>query len=72
MKDVILSIPDKEYPFFMKLVKSLDFVKVKEPKEKIPTKTEFLKGFEEAIQEVNDIKAGKKKGSTLKEFLDEL
>ncbi len=33
---------------------------------------EFLKGLEEAIQEVNDIKAGKKKGTTLREFLDEL
>lgn len=41
MKDIVLSIQDEEYPFFMKLVQSLDFVKVKEPKEKILTKENF-------------------------------
>lgn len=72
MKDIVLSIPDKEYPFFMKLVKSLDFVKIKQPKENVPTNEEYLEGLREAVQEVNDIKAGKKKGTTLKEFLNEL
>lgn len=56
----------------MKLIKSLDFVTVKELKDKPPTKEEFLNGMSQAVQEVNDIKAGKKKGQSLKGFLDEL
>ncbi len=72
MKDIVISIPDKEYTFFMKLVKSLDFVTVKEPGDKPPTKEEFLNGLQQAVQEVNDIKAGKKKGQPLKDFLSEL
>ncbi len=72
MKDIVVSIPDKEYAFFMKLVKSLDFVIVKEPEDNPPTKQEFLNGLQQAVQEVNDIKAGKKKGQSLTNFLNEL
>ncbi len=32
MKDITLSVPEKDYSFFMKLIKNLDFVQVKEPK----------------------------------------
>ncbi|MCY7422313.1 MAG: hypothetical protein LH478_11290 [Chitinophagaceae bacterium] len=72
MKDIVVSIPDKEYTFFMKLVKSLDFVIIKELEDEPPTKQEFLNGLQQAIKEVNDIKAGKKKGQSLKDFLNEL
>jgi hypothetical protein len=72
MKDVVVSIPDKDYTFFMKLIKRLDFVTIKEAEDKPPTKQEFLNGLQQAVQEVNDIKAGKKKGQSLKDFLNEL
>lgn len=72
MKDIVVSIPDKEYRFFMKLVKSLDFVIVKELQDKPPTKQEFLNGLQQAVQDVNDIKAGKKQGQSLKDFLNEI
>ena len=72
MKDILISVPDKEYPFFMKLVKQFNFVTIKESIDKPPTKDQFLNGLREAIEEVNDIKAGKKKGQPLKEFLNEL
>jgi len=72
MKSITLSVPDKDYAFFMKLVKSLDFVQVKDKAQKPPTKEEFLNGLREAVEEVKQIKAGKKKASSLKEFLDEL
>ena len=72
MKDILVSIPDKEYTFFMKLVKSLDFVTVKDHEDKPPTKQEFLNGLQQAIQEVNDIKTGKREGQSLKDFLNEL
>ncbi|MCY7311942.1 MAG: hypothetical protein LH619_14290 [Chitinophagaceae bacterium] len=38
MKDITVSVPDNEYPFFMKLVKNLDFVTIKEPTQKMPAK----------------------------------
>ena len=32
MKNITLSVPDKDFPFFIKLVKNLDFVQIKEAK----------------------------------------
>lgn len=72
MKDIIISVPDREYPFFMKLVKQFNFVTIKEANDEPPTKNQFLDGLREAIEEVNDIKAGKKKGQPLKDFLNGL
>ena len=72
MKDIVISIPDNEYGFFMKLIKNLDFVTIKEPEEQTPSKEEFLNGLKEAVEEVKEMKAGKKKGQTLEEFLNEL
>jgi hypothetical protein len=72
MKDILISVPDKEYPFFMKLVKQFDFVTIRDTKDSAPSKKQFLDGIREAVEEVNDIKAGKKKGQSLKDFLNEL
>ena len=41
-------------------------------KEMPPAKKELLKGIKEALQEVKQIESGKKKGTSLKQFLDEL
>lgn len=72
MRDIVISVPDKEYPFFMKLVKQLNFVTIKDTNDDPPSKKQFLDGLREAIEEVNDIKAGKKKGQPLKDFLNGL
>ena len=74
MKDITLSVPEKQYPFFMELVKNLDFVHVKEPKKaKVSaSKQKFLNEFKEAVEELNLIKAGKLKGRPFQELLDEL
>jgi hypothetical protein len=72
MKDIIVSVPDKEYPFFMKLVKKFDFVTIKQADKMPPNKQQFLNGLRDGVQEVNEIKAGKKKGQSLKDFLNEL
>jgi len=74
MKDVILSVPVKDYSFFMKLIKNLDFVQVKEPrKAKISAaKQKFLDEFKEAVEELNMVKAGKLKGKPFQELIDEL
>jgi len=74
MKDITLSVPEKEYPFFIKLVKKLDFVEIKEPKKaKISaSKQKFLDEFKEAVEELNMVKAGKLKGKPFQELIDEL
>lgn len=71
MKQVILSVPDKKYEFFIELVKSLEFVKeVEEVRE--PGKKETLEGIRQAVEEMKLVKAGKLKGRPAQELLDEL
>ena len=70
MRQVTLHIPDKKYPLFIELVKSIDFIKKIEEEE--PTKEQILKGMKEAVQEVNLIRAGKLKGIKAKDLLNEL
>jgi hypothetical protein len=72
MKDITLSVPDNEYSFFIKVVKQFDFVQIKEKKKRKTAKQEFLDGLKEAVEEVNQIKAGKLKGRPFQELLDEL
>lgn len=38
MKTISISVPDKEYEFLLKLLKNLDFVKVKDESMSIPEK----------------------------------
>jgi len=71
MKQITLNIPDKNYSFFMELVKSLDFVK----KVKIdddPTKERILQDLHDSIEEVNLIKTGELKGVPAKDLINEL
>lgn len=69
MKEVVISVPEEEYGFVMKLLHRLDFVIIKET---LSTKESFLNGLKEAVEEVNDIKQGKSKGQSLQSFLDEV
>lgn len=71
MKNITLSIPDKDYSFFMKLVKNLDFVQVKEAKVSA-RKQKFLDEFKEAVEEVNLAKQGKIKLKSAEQLLSEL
>lgn len=71
MKQITIHIPDNKFSFFMELIKSLKFIKRVETEE-VSSKEEVLKGLQEAVEEVNQIKAGKKKAQPLSEFLDGL
>ncbi len=71
MKQVTLHIPDNKFSFFMELIKSLKFIKRIDTEEK-NSKEQILNGLQDAVEEVNMIKAGKKKAKPLSEFLDEL
>jgi len=68
---VILDIEESRVPFFMELVKSLDYINiVKEIRDK--RKQEFIKDLAEAFNDVRLHEAGKKKLKTAKQLLNEL
>lgn len=70
MKQVILQVKDGKYKFFMELIRSLDFVQVKEDQE--DTKEEVLANLKQGFQEMKLYKEGKTKETPLEDFLDEL
>ncbi len=71
MKQITIMVPDEKYPFTLDLINNLKFVKTVKPT--VSTgKAKFLKEFAEAIEEVKQIEAGKKKGIPLEDLLNEL
>ena len=66
---VILDIKDDKAAFFMELLKNFSFVKAKPI---TPNKAEVLEELKEAVEELSQVKAGKKKAQPLSEFLGEL
>jgi hypothetical protein len=65
----VLDIKDDKVVFIMELLRNFKFVKAQPL---TPYKAEVLKGIKEAVEEVNQIKEGKKKAQPLGEFLNEL
>lgn len=66
---VLLDIKDDKAAFIMELLNNFKFVKAKPL---TPYKAEVLEGLSDAVEEVNQIKAGKEKAQPLSEFLNEL
>ncbi len=66
---VLLDIKDDKADFVMELLSNLKFVKA-EPL--TPYKSKVLRDIKEAVDEVNLIKAGKKKAQPLSDFLNGL
>lgn len=66
---ILLDIKDDKAAFIMELLHNFKFVKAQPL---TPYKAEVLEGLREAVEEVNQIKAGKKKAQALSEFLNEL
>ena len=68
---VILEIRDNRIPFFMELVKSLDYISVlKEVKDE--SKSQFVTDLAEAFNDVKLYEQGKKKLKSAKDLLNEL
>ncbi len=68
---VILDIRDNRIPFFMELVKSLDYIRViKEVKDE--KKSKFVADLAEAFNDVKLYEQGKKKLKSAKDLLNEL
>jgi hypothetical protein len=71
MKQVTLHIPDSNYPFFIELAKSLQFVKKIEATEDTGKKM-VIKNIKTGLREVALFKKGKLKTTPAKDFLHEL
>jgi hypothetical protein len=65
----ILDIEDKKAPALMEILKGLKFVKTKTI---TPAKAKLLSELKEAVDEMNQIKAGKKKARNAEDVLAEL
>jgi hypothetical protein len=77
MKQVIVNIPENEFSFFMRLMKSLNFVKVVEPPQSLeeqltPEQKEIWENVKQGFIEMKMIEEGKLKSRPVQELLDEL
>jgi hypothetical protein len=80
MKQLVINIPDSEYDFFLKVIKSFSFVKIDEKKNKLleleakltPEELKIWENIKDGLQESQLIEQGKLKGKSVKEFFDEL
>ena len=70
MKQVVLQVEEDRYPFFMELVRSLEFIRVEEPEE--DSREEIIANLKQGFQEMKEYKEGNVSGTPLKDFLDEL
>ena len=66
---VLLDIKDSKADFIMQLLRSFNFVKTKTI---TPAKALLMEEMKEAVEELKQIRTGKKKGRRAEEFLNEL
>lgn len=66
---ILIDIPDTKADAFMDVLNSITFVKAKQLTE---SKAQALKEVRDAVVEMKQIKAGKKKSRSATEFLNEL
>ncbi len=69
MKQVIVSVEDNKYPFFIEVLKHFDFVKIEEENE---AKQNLLKEIAEGMHQAELAANGKVSTRSAKAFLDEL
>ncbi len=72
MKQVVLNIPDNKYPFFMKLVKNLRFVKVSEEAKLTKEQHKFVEGTKKSLEQVEQHLKGEVKLKSADQLFDEL
>ena len=80
MKQVVINIPENEYRFFMKVIKSFPFAEVDDKKTKLleleaklsPSKRKIWNSLKEGLNEVKLIQEGKLKAKSATEFLNGL
>ena len=71
MRQVTIYTTDKEYSHFVELAKNLHYVKKIETDDE-PTKSEIVSNIKEGLREMQLIKKGKLKTTSLNDFLNDL
>ena len=71
MRQITVYTTDKDYNHFLQLAKSLQYVKKIETDEG-PTKEEIISNLKRGFKEMQLLKKGKLKTTSLKDFLNEL
>ncbi len=72
MKQIVLSIEDRKYNFFMELIKSFSFIKIEKKNKLNASQIAYVNGLKEALEEVELHEKGKTKSKLAKDFLNEL
>lgn len=73
MRHVTVYTTDKEYNHFVELAKNLNYVKkIETDTDDEPTKEEIISNLKQGFKEMQLIKKGKLKTTSLKDFLNEL
>jgi hypothetical protein len=72
MKQVVLEIPDKKYPFFMELINNLGFAKVSDKSKLSKKQQEFVDGTIKSLEQVEQHLRGEIELKTADQLLDEL
>jgi hypothetical protein len=72
MEEVTLKIPDKKYQFFMELIRSIGFVKIEKTDDEADLREAIIDNLKDGFKEMKQFRDGKKKGTPLKDFLNEL
>lgn len=80
MRQIVIDIPEKEYRFFMKVIRSFPFVRINEKKNKLlmaesglsqPKKKQW-DGVKQGLREAHLIEEGKMEGKPASDFLNEI
>jgi len=72
MKQVVLNIPDNKYPFFMELIKNLDFVKIQKVVKLTKKQKEFIEGTKNSLEQVEQHLKGEIELKTADQLYNEL
>lgn len=72
MKEITLKIPDNKYPFFLELLKNLDFVAFLDDSDLSEDQIKFINGTKQSLKEVEQHINGEIQLKTAEELLHEL
>lgn len=74
MKQITINIPENKFSFFMKLMKSLNFVKVVEPavEQLSPAQKATWDNVKQGFEELKMVEEGKIKTRPLQDLINEL
>lgn len=70
MKQIVLNVNEGKYPFFIELIKNLDFVQIDQ--EEGDSRKDIEENLAKAFKDLKRYKQGKLKTTSAKDFLNEL